>query len=181
MPDRLSSLVTAICAKEGVGVPQGIAGSNDNFLQMEETGHILAFPPEPCWGGPGAILTLSMQDGRHGLGAVRAVSAVDGTGGTAEDLEVVLRLLAHYGLWLGFQGRAEAVRPGRLRRMLVAVGETGRIEYRLDLRRIARGGQRLSADATILLDGRPVALLDNLCIVFRPPHGGGTGRRRLGG
>ena len=86
----------------------------------------------------------------------------------ATDMATLLRLLAHYGVWLGFEGRAESVRAGKLRRLPMAVGAPGRVEYRLDLRRIARRAQQLSADGTILLDGRPAATLDGISIAFRP-------------
>jgi hypothetical protein len=127
----------------------------------------MAEPPEPEWHGPGDILALGMQDGRHGLGAVRAASATEPMGDPGEDMATLLRLLAHYGMWLGFEGRPEPVKHGTLRRLPVMVGGQGRVEYRLDLRRIARDAQRLTADGTILLDGRPAAMLEGLSIAFR--------------
>jgi hypothetical protein len=89
------------------------------------------------------------------------------------------RLLVHYGVWLGFEGRLQRVRSGKLRWLPALVGPKGtvpgqdrngvaRVEYRLDLKRIAREAQRLTADATILLDGRPAATLEGLSIAFRP-------------
>jgi hypothetical protein len=147
-------------------------------------GHDAAAAPEPRWEGPGDILALGVQDGRHRLGAVRAALAVDAAGSLAgnmtTDMATLQRLLAHYGVWLGFEGRAQRVRAGKLRWLPALVGPHGTVpghdrsrvegwvEYRLDLKRIARGAQRLTADATILLDGRPAATIDGLSIAFRP-------------
>jgi hypothetical protein len=120
-----------------------------------------------------------MQDGRHGLGAVRA-AAGEITGDAATDMATLLRLLAHYGMWLGFEGRAESVKAGKMRRLPMEVGAQGRVEYRLDLRRITRRSQQLTADGTILLNGRPAATLDGLSIAFRPLGTHGPERSRLG-
>ncbi len=89
------------------------------------------------------------------------------------------QLLAHYGVWMGFEGRPQRIRAGKLRWLPALVGPEGtvpgldrngvaRVEYRLDLKRIAREAQRLTADATILLNGRPAATLEDLSIAFRP-------------
>jgi hypothetical protein len=171
MPDRTFRLTGA--AHEQDGAAGG--GINDNFgplagIRIEPRAEPLvpqAGAPEPEWQGPGAILALGMQDGLHGLGAVRAAAAAEVTGNPGDDMATLLRLLAHYGNWLGFEGRAEPVRRGTLRRLPVVVGGEGRVEYRLDLRRIARDAQRLTADGMILLDGRPAAMLEGLSIAFR--------------
>ena len=173
MPDRLSRLAAMVGPHQAPArCCSAQTGTNDNLRlspAVESFG-----PPEPCWAGPGAILALGVQDGRHGLGAVRA-AAGEATGDAATDMATLLRLLTHYGMWLGFEGEPKPLRTGKLRRMLVEVGARGKVEYRLDLRRIARGAQRLTADGTILLDGRPAVTLDGFSIVFRPP--GAASRR----
>lgn len=184
MPDRLSCLATAIRAQERPARP-ACAITNDNAgpAPRPRTPDAASFEVQwegPRWEGPGDILALGMQDGRHRLGAVRAALAEDVGGSLAGDTATLQRLLAYYGIWLGFEGRARRVRAGKFRWLPVLVGPqgelpgkdraraAGRVEYRLDLKRIARQAQRLTADATILLDGRPAATLDGLSIVFRP-------------
>ena len=180
MPVRLSRLSAAIRAQGGAGCCPARAITNDNAGPLAEARHPDAAAPEPRWEGPGDILALGVQDGRHRLGAVRAALAADATGSLAGDMATLQRLLAHYGIWLGFEGRAKRVRAGKFRWLPALVGPQGtvpahdrsraqgRVEYRLDLKRIAREAQRLTADATILLDGRPAATLEGLSIAFCP-------------
>ncbi|SHJ77716.1 hypothetical protein SAMN02745194_03331 [Roseomonas rosea] len=179
MPDRLSSLAAAIGAQNiPVTCPARHSGDNDNAGPAQ--GDVEASgPPEPTWEGPGAILALGVQNGRHGLGAVRATVG-EASGDAAADMATLLRLLTHYGMWMGFEGDAEPIRRGKLRQLPVEVGARGRVEYRLDLRRIMRGSQRLIADGTILLNGRPSAMLDGLSVAFRPSAGGAGRRPRPG-
>ncbi|TPG47271.1 hypothetical protein EAH89_23485 [Roseomonas nepalensis] len=129
-----------------------------------------AVAPEPLWEGPGAVIAMGVRDGRHGLGLVRAAGGDPQEVDSALDPSVLRRLLIHYGLWLGFDGEAETVAAGELRRLPVPVGRPGRVEYRLDLRRIGRRAQALTADGTILLDGRPAATVEGLSIAFRSPQ-----------
>lgn len=126
--------------------------------------------PEPLWEGPGAVIGMGVRDGRHGLGMVRAAGGEPMEVDAALDPSVLRRLLVHYGLWLGFDGEAETLAAGELRRLPVPVGRPGRVEYRLDLRRIGRRAQALTADGTILLDGRPAATVEGLTIAFRSPE-----------
>ncbi|MFH5925942.1 hypothetical protein [Roseomonas xinghualingensis] len=110
-----------------------------------------------------------MRDGRYALGLVRAMGGAEAAGGQgAMDVAILLRLLTHYGAWLGFDGRVVRVQAGRHRQMPVPVGPQRQIEYRLDLRRISRSSQTLAADGAILLDGFPAATLDDFAIAFQP-------------
>ncbi|WP_043834776.1 hypothetical protein [Muricoccus aerilatus] len=126
--------------------------------------------PNPLWQGPGAVIGMGVRDGRHGLGVVRAVGGEAESSDAALDPEVLCRLLVHYGVWLGFDGEAETLEMGELRRLPVPVGVPGRVEYRLDLRRIGRRAQVLTADGTILINGRPAATVEGLSVAFRAPE-----------
>jgi len=123
--------------------------------------------PEPAWPGPGEVVALGMTDGRHRMGMVRAVAWMPGWDAPA-GAATLLRLLAHYGLWMGFEGEVEAVGDGHVRTLPMAVGPAGRIEYRVEVRRILRCAQRLVADGTVLVNGHPAAVLEGLSIAFRP-------------
>lgn len=167
MPHRLSRLAEAVHNRR-VALRRTRHGVNDNAAY--DDGGLLAGFPEPRWRGPGTIVSLGTQDGRHRMGAVRAAAQAT-TGDPAADVAVLLRLLEHYGAWMGFEGRVEPVRPGEMRRLPVPVESRpacGSVEYRLDLLQIARKTQTLTADGTILLDGRPAAALDGVSITFRP-------------
>lgn len=129
-----------------------------------------ALAPDPLWEGPGSVIAIGVRDGRHGLGLIRATGGEPADADAALDLGVLLRLLVHYGLWLGFDGEAETLAEGELRRLPVPVGIPGRVEYRLDLRRIGRRAQVLTADGTILFDNRPAVTVEGLSVAFRPPE-----------
>jgi len=140
--------------------------------------------PEPLWGGPGAVLSLRATGGRHGIGSVRA--AGEGTrGDPLDDVAILFRLLAHYGSWMGFEGLPEPGPVGALPQRRAVAGGPGRVEYRLDLRRIRRTARTLLADGTVLLDGRPVAVVAGLSIAFRaaasPRRAARTGMPFAGG
>ncbi|MBP0446091.1 hypothetical protein J8J14_15055 [Roseomonas sp. SSH11] len=166
MPDRIFRLAAALRAERSPAVSRLLdAFANDNEGPSSGNGAD-AGPPEPCWDGPGTILSLGTKDGRHGLGAMRALIGEDGDG--TPDMNALIRLLAHYGIWLGFEGAVEPIHGGRLRQLPVPVGGRGRVEYQLDVRRIVRSAQRLTADGTILLNGRPAAILEGFSIAFRP-------------
>ncbi|MBP0493444.1 hypothetical protein [Roseomonas indoligenes] len=188
MPHRLLRLAEALRARQGaprpasraagqpVGRPGGRFGGrptsrfvvwevNDNARPIEEGPQVAA--PDPKWPGPGTILSLSVQDGRHRLGAVRA-AVQETTGDPAADAAILMRLLEHYGAWMGFEGQVDPVRQGEMRRLPSAVRRAASVEYRMDLRQIGRDAQSLTADGTILVNGRPAAVLDDVSIVFRP-------------
>jgi len=123
--------------------------------------------PEPQWAGPGVVVALGTTDGRYRLGTARAVSWGAGEDGPAA-AATLARLLAHYGLWLGFGGEAAALHPGRLRHCPGPAGEAGRVEYRVEVRGISRRAQRLTADGAVLMEGRAVTVVEGLSIAFRP-------------
>lgn len=143
------------------------AGSAAVFAGSGHLAISCSLAPDPLWKGPGTIIGLGVRDGRHGLGLVRAVGGEAESSDAALDPEVLCRLLAHYGVWLGFDGEAETLDLGELRRLPVPVGIPGRVEYRLDLRRIGRRAQVLTADGTILINGRPAATVESLSVGFR--------------
>ena len=126
--------------------------------------------PDPLWEGPGAVIGIGVRDGRHNLGLIRSAGGEPGGSDAGLDPGVLRRLLVHYGLWLGFDGEAETLAQGELRRLPVPVGIPGRVEYRLDLRRIGRRAQLLTADGTILVDGHPAATVEGLSVAFRSPE-----------
>ncbi|WP_424134276.1 hypothetical protein [Roseomonas chloroacetimidivorans] len=158
-----------------------MVGVNDNAGPSPAAINIsYAEPPEPRWAGPGIILALGVRDGRHGLGAVRAsVGPEMVTGDALADSCILIRLLEHYGAWMGFEGQPVSLQAGRFRRLPVPIGRPKKVEYRIDLRRIGRRAQALAADGTILLDGRPAAMLEEFTIAFRShtPAPTGPGRR----
>jgi hypothetical protein len=136
--------------------------ANDNAGFADSMAHD-GDPLEPRWDGPGEIAALGTRDGRHELGLVRAI----GAGEAGLDVAILSRLLAYYGRWLGFEGEATPMQAGRLRHLPTPVGGRRQVEYRLDLRRINRRAQILSADGTILMNGRQVVTLDDFAVSFR--------------
>ncbi|WP_338661705.1 hypothetical protein VQH23_15895 [Pararoseomonas sp. SCSIO 73927] len=181
MPDRLLRLAEAIRPRRAAPHPAGRAmgrppgraarppcpGGEVNDNGCFEEGPSVA-PPDPKWPGPGTILSLGTQDGRHRMGAVRA-AARETTGDPGADAAILLRLLEHYGAWMGFEGQVDPVRPGEMRSLPAVRRGAASVEYRMDLRQIGRNAQSLTADGTILVDGRPAAVLDGVSIVFRRP------------
>ncbi|MCR0984336.1 hotdog family protein [Roseomonas populi] len=174
MPHRLSRMAESLRARQ---LAKPARNSVNDNLASEAC--LMVAAPEPVWQGPGIVVSLGVQDGRHRMGAVR-VMAPDATDDPVAGTAVLLRLLEHYGAWMGFEGEAEPVHPGEVRPVPTVLGaipgEQASVEYRLDLRNIGRDSQQLTADGTILLDGRPVFLLDGVSIVFR--RTGPTPRRR---
>ncbi|MFC0386276.1 hypothetical protein [Muricoccus vinaceus] len=146
------------------------AGSTAVLAADGELAISCALAPDPRWEGPGAVLATGVRDGRHGLGLVRVAGGEPTDGDVAVDPSILRRLLVHYGLWLGFDGEAETLAEGELRRLPMPVGAHGRVEYRLDLRRIGRRAQVLTADGTVLLNGRAVATVEGLSVAFRTPE-----------
>jgi hypothetical protein len=138
-----------LTANDNAGFADGMAHDGD--------------PLEPRWDGPGEIAALGTRDGRHELGLVRAI----GAGEAGLDVAILSRLLTYYGRWLGFEGEATPMQAGRLRHLPTPVGGLRQVEYRLDLRRINRRAQILSADGTILMNGRQVVTLDDFAVSFR--------------
>ena len=179
MPHRLLRLAEAIRTRQDALHPTGravrrpaaraatrrAAGREVNDNGFPEDSPFVA-PPDPKWSGPGIILSLGTQDGRHRMGAVRA-AARETSGDPAADAAILLRLLEHYGAWMGFEGQVDPVRPGEMRRLPAVRRAPASVEYRMDLRKISRNSQSLTADGTILVDGRPAAVLDGVSIVFR--------------
>jgi 3-hydroxyacyl-[acyl-carrier protein] dehydratase / trans-2-decenoyl-[acyl-carrier protein] isomerase len=150
-------------------------------------GRPLAAPrlPLPPFLGFDAVLDLSADGGRFGLGGATACKDVASLRWMFDRhfpgdpvvpgtwlLDALLQLTGLYAAFVGMAGRGRAARVGGVRFLREVTPDAGTLRYAVTIRRLHRAGQIVVADGEVLRDGSPCLSASGLCVAILAEEAG---------